>query len=90
MALLKALITESGVMTKYHNVTLIKDVTKGVLTAYVNSYVAKETREAGKPPVVDAKPYVVPQDEWKGKEGIETAAYAYLKTLPEFEGAEDV
>ena len=90
MALIKAIETESGVTVGYHNVSIFKETTKKQLIAYLNSYADKAARTAGKPPVVEAKRYDIPEEAWCGcGYGIEEAAYTYLKTLPEFDGAED-
>ena len=90
MAIIKKIETQSGVTVRYHNATIFKDATNNTLQVYLNSYASKAAREAGKPPVVEAKSYSVPVEAWKGVEGgIEAAVYAYLKTLPEFEGAAD-
>ena len=90
MALIKKIETESGATAEYHNVSIYKDTHGSDLEVYLNSYVSKQARQEGKPPVAKAKRYYIPLKAWKGKpEGVEAAVYAYLKTLPEFEGAED-
>ena len=90
MGLIKKIKLESGADVEYHNVSLLKNTPAGSLTAYVNSYVSEEARRDGKPPVVADKPYRIPQEIWQGKgDGIEVAAFNWLKTLPEFEEAKD-
>ena len=93
MALIKKIETESGAIVEYHNVALVKEPDDGTLKAYINSYISKEARQAGRPPVKSSRgreEYDIPQEHWKGNpDGIEASAYSYLKTLPKFNGAED-
>lgn len=89
MALLKEIVQKDGVVTNYHRILYIQSVVNSHNSIAVISYINKEGREREnrkdepyKAAITYEKPYTENMTEEK--------AYAYLKTLPEFEGAEDV
>ena len=91
MALYKPIKQEDGVTTNYHRILFLTQTVNSHNSVAVLSYVDKETRadEIGN---VIAQPYqksVTYQTEYDPNMTIETA-YDYIKTLPQFDGAEDV
>ena len=89
MALQKAIKQEDGVTTSYHRVLFIQSMVNSHVSIAVVSYVDNEARgwEKGG----DATPYrksITYETDYDEGMTIEKA-YNYLKTLPEFEGAED-
>lgn len=96
MALLKAIKQQNGVVLNYHRIADIKNVVNDKTYIGVLSYVDEEEREKEKkqPKYSPNKPqiYVVSlliPVEYNDTLTIEDA-YEYLKTLPEFEGSEDI
>ena len=90
MALYKEIEQDDGVMTTYHRIARITITTNRQNSIIVFSYVSNRSRVNVS---VDdfatyqrAVTYEVPYDESMTI----TKAYEYLKTLPEFEGAEDI
>lgn len=90
MALYKEIKQSDGVTTKYHRILYIKATTNRQNSIAVLSYVDDESREGEKENVM-AEPYkkaVTYETAYDPNMNIE-AAYRYLKTLPQFEGAVD-
>lgn len=91
MALYKEIKQSDGVTTKYHRVLYVMITTNRQNSIAVLSYVDDESRmdEVGN---VMAQPYqksVTYETDYDPTMTIESA-YGYLKTLPQFEGAEDI
>ncbi len=89
MALNKAILQEDGVTTNYHRILFLQTTVNRQNSIAVLSYVSEEARRNstnGARPYAAAVTYECPYDENMTIE----SAYDYLKTLPEFEGAEDV
>ena len=90
MALCKPVKQEDGVTTNYHRILYVQMTTKRQNSIAVLSYVDSEARESEKAAII--QPYsksITYETEYDPNMTIESA-YGYLKTLPEFEGAEDV
>ncbi len=86
MALIKEIELESGVTAGYHNAEIIKKTDEQKVFVQVHSYLDKQARLDGKVPLARGSVLILP-DEYNSP--IEDATYAYLKTLPEFNGAID-
>jgi hypothetical protein len=89
MALYKEKRQEDGVTTKYHRILFLQNTVNVCNAIAVFSYVDEEARQSekeGAAPYIKSITYQKPYDEDMSIQ----AAYSYLKTLPEFEGAEDV
>nr|DAH20495.1 MAG TPA: hypothetical protein [Caudoviricetes sp.] len=89
MALYKEIIQDDGVATNYHRILYIQSMINSHNSIAVASYINKEGRErenTEKQPYKKAITYEKSYQENMTNE----EAYAYLKTLSEFEGAEDV
>lgn len=90
MALYKEIEQDDGVMTTYHRVLFVKLMTNEHVSIAVVSYVSNRSRvnvsTGAFGPYKKAITYELPYDETMTI----TKAYEYLKTLPEFEGAEDI
>lgn len=89
MALQKAITQPDGVTTNYHRIQFIQTTVNRQNSIAVLSYVNAESRateDEGRRPYKAAITYETAYDENMTVE----SAYAYLKNLPEFEGAEDV
>lgn len=102
MAIKKQVTASNGIVTDYHRIAMIKMEINQQNTILVYSYLSEDGRqiekdyESGKYRDLDEGmmnwPYVNAQyinTEYDGSMTI-TKAYEYLKTLPEFEGAEDI
>lgn len=96
MALIKEVIGEDGIPTKYHRIALVTIDVNNQCTILVHSYLNAAARQveldyrAGvtdvlNPPYVNAVYYTRDYDPDLSV----NAAYRWLKTLPEFEGAVD-
>ncbi len=91
MALYKSIRQDDGVTTSYHRILFIQQMTNHHNSIAVISYVDAESRESEKDSVI-AQPYsqcVTYEIDYDPSMTVETA-YNYLKTLPQFEGAEDI
>lgn len=94
MAIIKEIELESGVITNYHRVVSVNNVTNHSNIIEIGSYTSKSKREQEKEALIN-KSYVNVFIETKyiEKEYQETFtvvdAYNYLKTLPEFSGCTD-
>lgn len=91
MALYKEIRQDDGVTTNYHRVLFVMTVTNHHNSIAVLSYVDETSRDDEKNKVV-AQPYqksVTYETAYDSNMTVETA-YDFLKTLPEFEGAENI
>lgn len=91
MALYKKIRQADGVTTNYHRILYITQTINRHTSMAVLSYVDSESRESEKESIT-AQPYhkAVTYETTYSPDITVAAAYDYLKTLPEFEGAEDV
>ena len=83
MALLKELTLDNGIVLHYHRVSAIKKNGSSVDIS-TEHYASGEYREENRP--ICGNRYSA---EAEGDYSF-SSAYAYLKTLPEYEGAEDI
>jgi hypothetical protein len=91
MALAIAVRQDDGVVTSYHRILFLTKTTNRQNSIAVLSYVDEETRESEKDSA-EIQPYrrsVTYETTYDPNMTIESA-YNYLKTLPEFEGADDI
>ena len=91
MALCKEIRQDDGVTTKYHRILFLTKTVNRQNSIAVLSYVDSEARTSEQEstlaqPYCKSITYETAYDENMTIEG----AYDYLKTLPQFEGAEDV
>ena len=91
MALKKAIKQRDGVTTSYHRIMFLQQTINRQNSIAVLSYVDNEAREGEinntiERPYKISTTYETPYNEEMTVE----KAYDYLKTIPEFEGAEDV
>lgn len=95
MGLSKEIELDSGVKVAYHRVANLNIATNVANNVTVASYTSAAKREEERAAVAEARPceafisyrvYETPYDQSMTVE----SAYAYLKELPEFEGALDV
>lgn len=102
MALKKTVRMQNGIATEYHRIAMLKIDINQEITILINSYLSEDGRQVEKDyaegkyknvddglipfPYYNVEYLNAPYD---GEMTI-AKAYAYLKTLPEFEGAEDV
>lgn len=90
MALKKEIRQDDGVVTNYHRILYIDITTNSHNSIAVISYIDSAAR-AVEQENVEQRPYtnaITYETDYNENMTIETA-YDYLKTLPEFEGAED-
>jgi hypothetical protein len=102
MALKKTVTAKNGIVTEYHRIAMISVEVNQQNTILLYSYLSEDGRQvekdyaAGKYNDMDSGlvpfPYYDAQYLHPDYDGIMTVekAYEYLKSLPEFEGAEDV
>lgn len=91
MALFKEVKQDDGVITNYHRILYIMTTTNKQNSIAVISYIDSSSREDEKENIV-MQPYqrsITYETDYDPNMTIETA-YEYLKTLPQFNGAEDV
>ena len=91
MALYKEIRQDDGVTTKYHRILFITKTINHHNSIAVLSYVDGESRNDEKEKVM-AQPYqrsVTYEMPYNADMTVE-AAYDFLKSLPQFEGAEDI
>ena len=102
MAIKKQVTAANGIVTEYHRIALLSIDTNNQNTILVQSYLSEAGRQIEKDysdgkyndveagmmefPYVDSR-YI--NTDYDPEMSI-TKAYKYLKTLPEYEGAEDV
>lgn len=92
MALYKEIRQEDGVTTKYHRVLYLTQTVNSHNSIAVVSYVDNESRANDIPANGESRPYrkaITYETDYDENMTIE-AAYKWLKTLPQFEGAEDI
>lgn len=89
MALKKSIKQSNGLVTDYHRIFFIQSLINKHISIAVLSYVDAQSRESendnGTPYTAEIT-YEKPYEENMTIE----SAYQYLKTLPAFEGAEDI
>lgn len=91
MALYKEIKQNDGVATSYHRILYIMVTTNRQNSIAVLSYVNEDSREVEKENLIN-QPYqksITYETTYDPTMTIEKA-YEYLKTLPQFEGAEDI
>lgn len=91
MALYKAIRQDDGVITNYHRILFLQLLTNHHNSIAVVSYVDGIARNDEKEAVL-SQPYqksITYELPYDASMTVETA-YEYLKTLPQFEGAEDI
>lgn len=94
MGLLKAIELPNGITVNYHRVVSVNNITNQTSIIEVASYTSKAKREEEKEKIEKGEPmdiYIYSmyiQKEYDKELNVDTA-YVYLKTLPEFAGAED-
>lgn len=89
MALRKEIVQDDGIGTKYHRVLYVQITTNRQNSIAVLSYIDDNARlsgQNGERPYCQASTY---ETDYNPNMTVETA-YDYLKTLPQFEDAEDV
>jgi len=102
MAIKKQVTASNGIVTEYHRIAMVKIDTNQQNTILIHSYLSEDGRQVEKDyaaglykdveegmmnwPYVDAQYLNCEYDE----NMTVSNAYIYLKTLPQFEGAEDV
>lgn len=89
MALKKEIRQNDGVITSYHRILFIQSTINSHDSIAVLSYVDEAGREMENSENEPYKAAVTYEKDYSEDMTIE-AAYEYLKTLPEFEGAEDI
>lgn len=102
MALKKKITAKNGIVTEYHRIAMISVEVNQQNTILLYSYLSEDGRQvekdyaAGKYNDMETEPNPNPyydaqylHPDYDGTMTVEKA-YEYLKTLPEFEGAEDV
>lgn len=89
MALLKQITQNDRVITSYHRILLIQSVVNSHTSISVLSYVDQDSRNIEPTESRVYKSCITYEMEYVENMTIEDA-YAYLKTLPEFVGAEDI
>lgn len=91
MALYKEIRQEDGVMTKYHRILFIQKTINKQNSIAILSYADEYSRESEKESA-ENRPYkksITYEVDYDEKMTVESA-YGWLKTLPEFEGSEDI
>lgn len=95
MAISKDIVLPNGVVINYHRIMSIQFITNSSNIINVSGYISKEKREEERSAIANAEPMDVyidgkfiesPYDPYMNI----IEAYEYLKTLPEYEGAEDI
>lgn len=89
MALKKPIVQRDGVLTEYHRILFIQSMINSHTSIAVASYVSEDSRHTEDVSTYPYKVSVTYQTDYTENMTIQDA-YEYLKTLPEFEGAEDV
>ena len=91
MALFKEIKQDDGVTTTYHRILFITKTVNRQNSIAVLSYVDDESRESEKRSIA-SQPYktsITYETAYDPDMSVEKA-YAFLKTLPQFEGATDI
>lgn len=89
MALKKEVRQDNGVVTNYHRILYIMSTINSHVSIAVLSYIDAAGRNMENSVTEPYKIAVTYEKEYEENMTIEDA-YEYLKTLPEFEGAEDI
>lgn len=91
MALKKKIIQEDGVITEYHRILYVSNTVNSHCSVAVISLVSEEIRNKQLAGEIQ-QPYqkIVTYETTEYDDLTVEKAYEYLKTLPEFEGAEDI
>lgn len=89
MALLKPITQEDGVVTNYHRILFLNCVVNHHIDIAVLSYLNQEGRQSESNESRPYKTSITYCTDYIENMTIEDA-YNYLKSLPEFEGAEDI
>lgn len=89
MALKKEVRQDNGVVTNYHRILYVMSTTNSHVSIAVLSYIDAAGRNMENSVTEPYKVAVTYEKEYEENMTIEDA-YEYLKTLPEFEGAEDI
>ena len=91
MALFKEVRQEDGVTTSYHRILFVQTTINRQNSIAVFSYVDEDARECEKTAII-TQPYVKSITYETAYDPAMTvkSAYTFLKTLPAFEGAEDI
>lgn len=91
MALYKGIKQDDGVTTAYHRILFVQQMINSHNSIAVISYVDAESRDAEKDCILH-QPYqrsITYEIAYDPSMTVESA-YEYLKTLPQFEGAENI
>ena len=91
MALKKKIIQDDGVTTEYHRILYVQSTVNSHCSIAVISLVSEENRD--KQLAGEIQQHYQKIDTYETTEYDDLTiekAYEYLKTLPEFEGAEDI
>lgn len=94
MALNKEIVLENGITVNYHRIVSVNNITNHVSVIEIASYTSAEKRKEEQTALANNQPMnVFISTEYLNKEYTPTlnvdTAYAYLKTLDKFSGAED-
>lgn len=103
MAIKVKVTTDNGIVTEYHRIDTLMLETNKRTSILVHSYVSEDARQAEKeqafqiyekPEAVSLPNVMFANGQWIDVDYDENmnikTAYEYLKTLPQFKGAEDV
>ena len=89
MALKKDITQPNGITTSYHRIMFLQSMINSHVSIAVLSYVDEDNRRTETDEVYPYKIAITYEKPYQENMTIEEA-YAYLKTRPEFEGAEDI
>lgn len=89
MALKKEVRQDNGVVTNYHRILYVMSTINSHVSIAVLSYIDEPGRNMENGEIEPYKVAVTYEKEYEENMTIKDA-YEYLKTLPEFEGAEDI
>lgn len=94
MALNKEIVLENGITVNYHRIVSVNNITNHVSVIEIASYTSAEKRKEEQTALANNQSMnVFISTEYLNKEYTPTlnvnTAYAYLKTLDKFSGAED-
>jgi hypothetical protein len=65
MAIQKDIISDSGVTTSYHVLSIFLDKCANQINARLDSYIDEAARSTGKSPVLIGQPFYVPPEVWQ-------------------------
>lgn len=89
MALYKTVVQDDGISTNYHRILYIQNHINNHISIAVVSYIDRDARETENNEKQPYRRYVTYETSYKENMTIEEA-YLFLKTLKQFDGAEDV